>query len=142
VEQSIINNNALSSEQKDAAYQDMCLYKMNDTQPFSSKTCRGCKWDGQDVSCLPCSDAVPVATNINSWKKGTNYPDNPFNGYNIGFKVVAMGVGNALSDELGSRQLKGMNYDPARTMNVPWNDLTKTMSEIVDQSCNQVNTGV
>jgi len=32
-----------------------------------------------------------------------------------------------------------MNYDPARTMNVPWSNLATTMSEIVDQSCNQVN---
>jgi len=138
----IINNSKLKSSQKDAKYEDMCLYKMNDTQPFSSKTCDDCNWDGNDISCFPCADAVPVATNINTWKKGTNYPDNPFNGNAVNWKVIAMGVGSALSDALGSRQLRGMNYDASRTMNVPWNDLTKTMSEIVDQSCNQVNVAV
>jgi len=49
---------------------------------------------------------------------------------------------SSYNENSGARQLKGMNYDASRTMNVPWNDLTTTMSEIVDQSCNQVNTAV
>lgn len=63
-------------------------------------------------------------------------PDNPFNRYNVQWKIIAMGVGDALSNPLGSRELRGMNYNADRTINVPWDDLQKTFSEVVDQSCN------
>ena len=53
-----------------------------------------------------------------------------------------MAVGSAMSNTWGARQIRGMNYDPARAMTVSWTDLSSTMNEIVDQSCNQVSTVV
>ena len=99
--------------------------------------------------CLPCADAVPICQRINTWRRNSttgivpNDLNNPFNGNSqVQWKIVAMGVGNALSDVLGARELRGMNYNPDRTMNVPWSDLTTTLSEVVDQSCNQVTIEV
>ncbi|KAL9642449.1 hypothetical protein ABK040_014291, partial [Willaertia magna] len=151
VERQIIKNNQLNNQQKYNAYLDMCKYQMpydpNDPNPqyYWKIDCSKCNWNYYYSSCLPCADAVPVATKINSWKRGSdgkvpNDPDNPFNGYNINWKIIAMGVGDGLQNDIGARELRGMNYDADRTMNVPWDDLAKTFSEIVDQSCNAVNT--
>ncbi|KAF0974735.1 hypothetical protein FDP41_006209 [Naegleria fowleri] len=142
VQQQIIDNPALTTSQKQEAYQNMCKYQYSDSSYFfSGKTCSFCDWTYFSY-CLPCADAVPIAQKINSWKRNAqgvvpNDPDNPFNGNNrVSWKVVAMAVGNAMSNYIGARQIQGMNYDPSRAMTVSWNDLQSVMSEIVDQSCN------
>ncbi|KAG2378190.1 hypothetical protein C9374_008333 [Naegleria lovaniensis] len=142
VQSKIIDNAALTADQKKAAYRDLCKYQYSDTNwAFSGKTCSYCTWDSNSY-CLPCADAVPWAKKVGTWKRDAqgivpNDPDNPFNGNNkVSWKIVAMAVGNAMSNPVGARQIQGMNYDPARAMTVSWNDLDKMMSEIVDQSCN------
>ncbi|KAF0981359.1 hypothetical protein FDP41_012619 [Naegleria fowleri] len=143
----IIDNNQLSNTQKQQAYQNQCNYQFPYTPgdpnnfAFYPYSCSQCSWDDYSSSCLPCADAIPVAQKINSWKKNSagvipSDPDNPFNRYNVQWKIIAMGVGDALSNPLGSRELRGMNYNADRTINVPWDDLQKTFSEVVDQSCN------
>ncbi|KAG2378326.1 hypothetical protein C9374_008469 [Naegleria lovaniensis] len=142
VQQQIIDNTALTSTQKKTAYQNMCKYQFSDTSyAFSGKTCSYCAWTTSSY-CLPCADAVPIAKKINSWKRNSqgivpNDLDNPFNGNNrVSWKIVAMAVGNAMANNIGARQIQGMNYDPSRAMTVSWNDLQSVMTEIVDQSCN------
>ncbi|KAF0983500.1 hypothetical protein FDP41_010565 [Naegleria fowleri] len=142
VQQQIIDNQSLTNSQKQEAYQNMCKYQYSDNNYlFSGKTCSFCSWT-YDSYCLPCADAVPIAQKINSWKRNAqgvvpNDRDNPFNGNNrVSWKIVAMAVGNAMSDKIGARQIQGMNYDPSRAMTVSWDDLQSVMSEIVDQSCN------
>ncbi|KAG2374233.1 hypothetical protein C9374_011070 [Naegleria lovaniensis] len=147
VQKLIIENTKLSESQKQQEYKNRCNYQLPYTPgdpnnfPFYTYTCSQCSWDDYSSSCLPCADAVPIAQKINSWKRnatGIVPPDldNPFNGYNIQWKIIAMGVGEALSNPLGSRELRGMNYNADKTINVPWDDLQKTYSEIVDQTCN------
>lgn len=101
----VINNAALSKSQKTAAYKAKCDYNMPDTNAYSSRTCSDCGYGSGDSACMPCSDAVPICTKINTWKRDSSgvVPtdlDNPFNGYNVNWKVIAMGVGEGLSSTL------------------------------------------
>lgn len=148
VQAAIIDNSTLTTAQKNLAYQNICKYQYNDTNwAFSGKTCSFCTWDSNSY-CLPCADAVPSAKKINSWKRNAQGivppdPDNPFSGNNkVSWKIVAMAVGNAMSNPVGARQIQGMNYDPTRAMTVSWTDLDKMMSEIVDQSCNTMDVQI
>ena len=142
VQQDILNT--LSGTSRTNALRNMCAYQFSDSSVLNGKTCSYCS-GGNAAYCLPCADAVPIAKKINSWKRDANGivpndPDNPYNGNNrVQWKVVAMAVGNAMTDVWGARQIQGMNYDASRAITVSWTDLSSTMSEIVDQSCNQVN---
>ncbi|KAG2382134.1 hypothetical protein C9374_005926 [Naegleria lovaniensis] len=145
----LITNSGMGSSAKRTAYRNLCKYQFSDTAwSFSGKDCNFCSWWDSNSYCLPCSDAVPIAQKINSWKKDSNGnmpndPDNPFNGNsNVQWKIVAMAVGPAMSLPVGARQIQGMNYDPSRAMTVSWDDLQSTLSEIVDQSCNLVSVQV
>ncbi|EFC48663.1 predicted protein [Naegleria gruberi] len=125
--------------------QNLCKYQYTDSTVLSGTTCSYCS-TSKTAYCLPCSDAVPIAEKINTWQRNSTgivpYDlDNPYNGNNnVQWKIVAMAVGDAMSNTYGARQIEGMNYDPSRAMTVSWTDLDSTMSEIVDQSCNQVST--
>ncbi|KAG2393293.1 hypothetical protein C9374_006824 [Naegleria lovaniensis] len=145
----IVNNRTLTAQERNLLLQDQCKYQFSDDDwSFSGKSCDYCGRDSWDSYCLPCSDAVPIAQKVNSWKRNSsgvvpNDPDNPFNGNNkVQWKIVSMAVGDAMSSSIGARQIQGMNYDPSRAITVSWSDLQSTMSEIVDQSCNQNNVQV
>ncbi|EFC39611.1 predicted protein [Naegleria gruberi] len=139
--------NGMTNPAKSTALRNMCKYQYNDGSELVGTDCSSCSMK-DEYMCLPCSDAIPVAAKINTWKRNSNGvvpndPDNPYNGNNkVQWKVVAMAVGDAMTNVWGSRQIEGMNYDSTRAITVSWTDLSGTMSEIVDQSCNQVNVQV
>lgn len=85
----------------------------------------------QGKFCMPCADPVPLARNINSWRKGVN-------GKLADWKLVTLGIGTELYlyNEKGMNSVKNMNFDYSQTLKVDWNNIETVTSSLVDQICN------
>jgi hypothetical protein len=145
VGQKIVNNPALTSKQKNTDYKNLCNYQLSDgaNWPWGSYTCNSCSWNDPTSWCLPCADAVPVANKVNAWSRNSSGivppdPDNPTNGLNSQWRVVAQAVGDAMTNPVGAREIQNLNYIQGGASTVSWTNLQSTISTIVDQACNQV----
>jgi len=80
--------------------------------------------------CLPCASPIAYTQYINSLKISAN---NSIANY----KVVAMGVGDALTSysNAGWNIVKQMNYNPDLAIQVSWANINQAVSTIVDAAC-------
>jgi len=104
---------------------------------YPYRTCNTCDLNQNYVfKCMPCSDVVPLTTEINN-RKPDVYGNTP-NGY---WRVIPVGIGQALSNAEAQQMLRDMSYDPNRSFYVDWDQLTQLYQTVSDQTCNLVDIG-
>jgi hypothetical protein len=98
---------------------------------YSSKTCSNCAWSIES-RCMPCADPVPISTALNTKASGSWTS-----------KEVVLGVGQELLNTYAYSLLKSMSFDANQVFLVQdYNDLSSSLSNIVDTMCNSVDIAV
>ncbi len=108
---------------------------------YPGLTCNDCA--SNQVSCFPCAEPIKLTDMINSWNTtatGTTPPTSmvPASKNFKDWKVVALGIGDALNNNFGRSQISGMHYDhdPSKILMVGWQNLQTVVSSVVDNTCN------
>jgi hypothetical protein len=112
-----------------AAKEAQCL-----STRFPYRDCNACDlYNNFQLKCNPCSDIVPLCTQINSIR-----PDSNGNGQY--WRVIPVGVGQALDNAVAQQLLNDMSFDPTKRFYVDWSQLNTIYQSISDQACNLVDT--